>query len=83
MLKINKLADLKTIIKKIKNNPLVVILFCLLLSSFIILEYSLSKFLLFLENNFKTAKEVEAAPLTQKIQNNQMTQVIEDGFLKK
>jgi len=76
MLKINKLANLKTLIKKIKSNPLVVILFCLLLI------IGVSKFLLFLESNFKTTKEVEAAPLTQGIKNNQMTQVIEDGFLK-
>lgn len=64
-------------LQNLKNNPLVIIFFCLLLI------IGVSKLLLFLENNLKTTNEVEAAPLSQGVENNQMTNVIEDGYIKR
>lgn len=68
---------LKTkVLQKLKNNPLVIAFLCLLLI------IGVSKFLLFLETTIKPTAEVEAAPLPQEIQTNQMTGIIEDGFIK-
>lgn len=62
--------------QKLKNNPLVIVFFCLLLI------IGVSRFLLFLEANIQPTAEVEAAPLPKDIQTNQMTGIIEDGFIK-
>lgn len=62
--------------EKINLNAFWAILFCFLLI------IGISKFLLFLENNLKPTQEVEAAPLSQELESNQMTKIIEDGYLK-
>jgi len=41
-----------------------------------------SKLLLFIETKTKPVKEVEASILPEKVMANQLTEMIEDGYLK-
>lgn len=60
----------------IKKSPIWAVIF-----SFILI-IGVSRLLLFLESNIGPTPEAEASPLPQEVEINQMTDIIEDGYLK-
>jgi len=61
---------------EIKKSPVWAIIFSL------ILIVGISRLLVFLESNIGSASWAEAAPLSDNVEVNQMTHIIEDGYLK-